>query len=134
MKKKNPSAHAQRLNELRDALLDLHKVLAESERINYEKTVGKLSSPNQFLQLLIKDPWFAWLHPLSELIVSMDEMLDGEEPLTNAGFENLMAQCRQLVVPSENAHGFSGHYFNALQNDPDVVMAHAEVVKILRQR
>ena len=53
------------LNGLRDALLNLHKVLVDSERASYEQTMGTIHSPNQLLQLLINDPWFAWLHPLS---------------------------------------------------------------------
>src|SRR4051812_20535657 len=54
-----------RLNETRDALLNLHKALVDSERVRYEKVVGEIKSPSHFLQLLTDDPWFAWLHPLS---------------------------------------------------------------------
>ena len=71
-----------RLEEVRHALLALHKALVDSERISYESTIGAIRSPNQFLQLLITDPWFAWLQPLSQLIVSMDEALDAKEQLT----------------------------------------------------
>ena len=53
-------------------MLALHKALVESERIEYEKTIGKIRSPNHFLQLLTNDPWFAWLSPLSQLIVSIE--------------------------------------------------------------
>jgi len=72
------------LEEVRLALLALHKSLVASERITYEKTIGAIQSPNQFLQLLISDPWFAWLQPLSQLIVSMDEALEAKGPLTAA--------------------------------------------------
>ena len=59
----------QRLKLLRDTLTALHKTLIESERIVYER-LWQIESQNQFLQLLISDPWFAWLHPISELVVS----------------------------------------------------------------
>src|ERR1700726_4766738 len=95
-----------RLPELRKALLDLHKVLVDSERTNYEKIIGAIPSPNHFLQLLARDPWFAWLHPLSQLIVSMDEALDQKEPLTDAGAESLLQQGRLLLVVSEQGEGF----------------------------
>jgi hypothetical protein len=120
----------QRLQALRDAVLALHKAVLESERVSYEATVGPIQSPNHFLQLLTTDPWFAWLQPLSQLIVSMDEALDGKEPLTPAMAEALFSQTGKLLVGSENAEGFAGHYYEALQRDPDVVLAHAEVTKL----
>src|SRR5436190_15618783 len=107
-----------RIEELRHALLVLHKALVDSERITYEKTVGVVQSPNHFLQLLTTDPWFAWLQPFSQLIVSLDESLDGEEPLTAAGVDAALEQARGLLAPSESGDGFSRHYFDALQREP----------------
>jgi len=120
-----------KLSGLRDALLNLHKVLVESERASYEQTMGTIQSPNQLLQLLINDPWFAWLHPLSLLIVAMDEALDDSEALKVRLANELMKETRLLLVASEAADGFSGHYYNALQRDPDVIFAHAEAIKFL---
>jgi hypothetical protein len=121
----------QRLEELRLALLGLHKALVDSERVSYEKTVGQIPSPNHFLQLLTRDPWFAWLQPFSQLIVTMDEEVEAKEPLTMAGVDALKNQTRRLLVATENGEGFSGHYFAALQRDPDVVLAHAKVAGLL---
>ena len=135
MKKKppipsEPEGARQRLTELRHALLKLHKTLVDSERVGYEKTIGQIKSPNHFLQLLTTDPWFAWLRPLSQLIVAMDEALDAEEPLTVAKADALTQQAKLLLVATEASEGFPGHYHEALQRDPDVVLAHAEVVKL----
>lgn len=132
-KKPSPKAAALRpqLNGLRDALLELHKVLVESERASYEQTMGAIQSPNQLLQLLINDPWFAWLHPLSLLIVAMDEALDESEALTVRLANELMKETRLLLVASEAADGFAGHYYNALQRDPDVIFAHVGATKHL---
>jgi hypothetical protein len=124
-------ATKKRLEEVRHALLDLHKTLVDSERVTYEKTVGKIGSPNHFLQLLTDDPWFAWLHPLSQLIVSMDEALDAKEPLTDTAIEATIKGANTLLTPSEAGEGFGRHYFEALQRDPDVVIAHADLMKIL---
>jgi hypothetical protein len=124
----------QRLLQVRSALLNLHKTLVDSERVSYEKTVGEVKSPNHFLQLLISDPWFVWLHPLSELIVSMDEALGDKEPLTTADVDALARESALLLVPKEGGQEFSGHYFEALQRDPDVVLAHAEAIKLVRRR
>ncbi len=120
-----------RLAEVREALLALHKTLVDSERVSYEKTVGQISSPNHFLQLLTRDPWFAWLQPFSRLIVTMDEAGEEKEPLTMVAVNRLLEQARSLLVASESGDGFSGHYFVALQRDPDVVLAHAQVAKLI---
>jgi hypothetical protein len=139
MKSKTPTPSSpehehlrQRLSLLRDALLALHKTLTDSERVSYETTVGRIRSPNHFLQLLTNDPWFAWLHPLSQLIVAMDEALDEKEPLTSASLDALVKQTGLLLVASENGEGYSGHYYAALQRDPDVVLAHADVAKLIK--
>src|SRR5579859_526808 len=130
-KQSQPSASGdpKRLAGLRGPLLRLHKALVESERIEYEKTIGKIQSPNHFLQLLTTDPWFAWLSPLSQLIVSIDEVLDAEEPPTGPDIEALLKETARLLTPSETGSGFSKHYFEAMQRDPDVVLAHGAVVR-----
>jgi hypothetical protein len=115
-------------------LLNLLFALVDSDRVGYEHTVGIIQSPGHFLQLVIRDPWFAWLHPLSQLIVSMDEALDAKEPLTAATADALMKQSNVLLTPSETGEGFSRHYFEALQRDPNVVLSHADVTKLLNPR
>jgi hypothetical protein len=129
-----PTPIQQQLRQLRNALLELHKALVDSERVTYEKIIGAIQSPNQFLQLLTHDPWFAWLHPLSQLIVAMDETLDEKEPITRARVDALMHQARLLLVASEDGDGFSKHYFDALQRDPDVVLAHAKAAGLFGPR
>ena len=75
------SRHArERLNNVRDGLLRLHKGLLASERVGYEKANGRIASRQEFLQLALKDDWFAWLRPVSELIVQIDELLGGMSP------------------------------------------------------
>ncbi len=123
-----------RLESVRQALLKLHKTLVDSERVGYEKTMGAIKSPNHFLQLLTRDPWFAWLQPLSQLIVSMDEALDSKEPLTAATVESFVKEARLLLAPSDSGHGFSHHYYDAMQRDPDVIFAHAETVKLFKKK
>ena len=123
-----------RFEELRQVLLNLHKALVDSERVTYEATVGTIRSPNQFLQLLTNDPWFAWLHPLSQLIVSMDEALDSKEPLTPTIVDASIKEAGLLLAPSESGEGFARHYFDALQRDPNVVIAHGDVMRLFAPR
>jgi hypothetical protein len=129
-----PPGVRDRLKQFRASLLTLHKAIVDSERVDYEKTIGQIQSPNHFLQLLTSDPWFAWLSPFSQLIVSVDEALDDDEPLTLPGVEALINQSQVLLTPSEVGEGFSRHYFDALQRDPDVVLAHGEITKFRTPR
>ena len=119
------------LNDLRDLLLPLHKALIDSEREGYEETFGAIESPAKFLQLLTTDSWFAWLRPVSMLITGIDEALDAKgEPVTTATAANFLNDARALLKPTETGEGFGKHYFEALQREPDVVLAHAKVVKL----
>ena len=120
------------LEKLREALLELHKTLVDSERVGYEAALGPIPSPNHFLRLLSSDPWFAWLLPLSGLIVTIDEALDRRIPLSPKEAQGLLTQTRRLLVASEEGHGFPRSYFEALQRDPDVIFAHSRVVLLLR--
>jgi hypothetical protein len=128
-----PAGIRQRLTELREAMLPLHKALLEFDRIGYEATFGKIQSPYQFLKLVMEDPWFAWLAPMTQLITAMDEMLDAKkEPLTVAGVDAVAERIKTLLVATEGGEGFSRHYDEALQRNPDVILAHAAVAKLIR--
>lgn len=122
----------ERLRELRNGLLHLHKTLLYSERAAYERDIARIHSSGEFLELVLHDPWFAWLHELSELVVLIDEILDAPEPATPVEAERLLAQARALLTPAEDGQGFEKHYFEALQRDPDVVLAHAAAIKVLK--
>lgn len=117
------------LLELHDAVLHLHKALLDSERAVYESTVGPIHSPNHFFQLLTGDPWFAWLRPISQLIVAIDEKLDEKEELTSVSVDAVMSQSVFLLIPAESDGEFGERYVAALQRDPRVVLAHAQVAK-----
>ncbi len=119
-----------RLTLLRNGLLRLHKCLLDSERSAYERDVARITSAGQFLNLVLNDPWFAWLRDLSQFIVLIDETLDLEPPATEADAERLIAQARTLVAPAENGSGFGRRYFDALQRDPAVVLAHRDMVSV----
>jgi len=121
----------QRLTQLRNGLLGLHKTLLDSERAVYERDIARISSSGELLSLVLYDPWFAWLHELSEFVVFIDERLDAEEPPEGVEAERLIAQAGELLTPNETGRGFAKRYFEALQRDPDVVLAHARMRKVL---
>lgn len=112
-------------------MIVLHKALIDSERVEYEKSFGPLETPQQFLKVLINDPWFAWLQPFSRLVVTIDEILESEEPIPAEEVTELMRRARTLLEVSEVSDDSRRSYFEALQREPDVILAHAEVMRVV---
>jgi hypothetical protein len=122
------------LKELRHGLLRLHKLLLDLERRDFERARGRISNSYEFLQLVLKDPWFDWLHRLSELIVQIDESLDTrdvEHAMTEEDAKALVERAKTLLAPSETGTQFQKNYFLSLQQSPDVVLLHSEVMRLL---
>jgi catechol 2,3-dioxygenase len=120
------------LRELRGRLLNLHKVLLDDARSAYEMDRGRVPSNYSLLQLVINDPWFAWLHALSELVVRIDQTVEPEAPSTAADGTALVEQVERLLTPSETGEAFARRYFEALQRQPAVVLAHADVRRAIK--
>ena len=111
--------HQESLTEVRRTLLELHKALIEKERAEYEKSHGPVSA-GEMLQLLIRDDQFSWLHPISELIVRVDELIsnatDRRRPnparpamtpdQVRAEAEELLVETRELLTSGEAPGGF----------------------------
>jgi hypothetical protein len=120
------------LDHLFQALLRLHKALLDDERVSYERVHGRIPSNGAFLKLVLGDAWFAWLRPLSQVMAKLDEL--GEEDKSPDGLDTttLITSIRTLLTPSEEGEGFGRQYHDALQREPDVVLAHAAVRALLR--
>lgn len=122
------------LVELRRLLLQLHKTLIDWQRAEYEGTHGRLQT-TQLLNVMFNDPEFAWLRLMSGLIVRIDEALDtrprpGEaRPEMETG--PLVATARDLVSP-EAGTPYAQRYHAALQELPDAVLAHRDLVTLLK--
>lgn len=119
-----------KLRDLRNRLLHLHKVLLEMERANFERKSGRVTA-GELLQLLLNDPQFAWLRVISAFVVEIDEALNGEEPLTVDAFENFLSQARLLLTSASNEE-FKTKYEDAMQREASVVVAHSNVMQLLR--
>jgi hypothetical protein len=122
----------EQLTGLRNGLLRLHKTLLDSERAVYEHDIEKVTSAGRMLQLVMNDPYFAWLHKVSELIVAIDERMDADEPVGPSDAERFLVETRALLVPAENGAEFGRRYHEAMQRDPDVVIAHGRMMRVLK--
>ena len=124
-------AHASARSALRQvsrALLPLHRALIEAARSDYSFAYGPVEQPTVLLRLVSEHPFFAWLKPITSLIVDIDELVrrdfEIDEAMTSAG------RMEKLFGPSADGE-FATRYIPILQRDVDVSIGHAEVRKAL---
>ena len=122
------SPSREKLVQFRNILLRLHKTLLEMERRAYEREHGAVSVGELF-RLVIDHAQFAWLHNISEFVVSIDETLDSKESITPEQTNAAIAVARKMFVPTESGDAFQKKYFDAIQLEPAVVMEHAELAR-----
>jgi hypothetical protein len=121
---------ASRVRAIRMALLMLHKTLLDTERVRYARIHGPIESAQQAFQLVLRDPWFAWLRPITELIVQADERLAEDRPVQVDEAEAYAAQAMGLLQNDGGNADFRREYHRSLQEVPDVVVVHAKVVAL----
>jgi hypothetical protein len=123
------------LAELRKLLLQLHKVLIDWQRADYERVHGRLQT-TQLLNVMFNDQEFAWLRLMSGLIVRIDEALETkprptDPPRSEIESGPLVAAARELAAP-EAGSAYALRYFAALQELPDAVLAHRDLITLLK--
>lgn len=120
------------MESARSALLHVHGALLDAERVRFERMNGRVENSGTFLQVVMNDPWFAWLRPMTALIVQIDQWIDGEEHSPDLA-ELLLAQVRDRLRPDEEGAEFQQRYHRLLQEDPAVAVAHAQVRKLVQE-
>jgi hypothetical protein len=114
---------------LSSRLLRLHGVLLDRERRAYEERHGSIAS-RELLHLLLHDARFSWLRSLSSMIAKIDEVVDADEPLPPESLQSAFREAHRLLK-SGTGGDFQDKYHLALQDSPDVIMAHAAVSRVL---
>jgi len=107
-------------------------MLIASEQKTYEHIHGRIGSTELLLELMLKDPWFIWLHPVSDILVRIDYLLNDEAfDITEENIDHLFNEARLLLRPSIAGDGFERAYYEALNRAPDVLLAHFHVTRTL---
>jgi hypothetical protein len=119
------------LGELRNLLLDQHKLLLDRERAEYEKTNEPIAGPGPFLALVLGDPHFAWLKQISTLVVEIDEALSRRSKAGQPEADALTAQARDIMRPREHGTDFQMRYYKAVQESPDIVILQCRIEGLL---
>lgn len=116
-----------RLIATRRALLDLHKLLLHRQGAEYREDHGPVTAGGLF-ELAMHGESFAWLRPILQLVVHIDEMLEWNGLWTDADAEAVFDETRGLLKASEHGTPFEREYDEALQADPEIVLAHRAVI------
>ena len=116
------------LATLRVALLELHRQLLDTQRIQAERLGGRMSA-SEVLQAAADDLRFSWLKELSELVAALDHAVAEDDADATA---SLVERARDLLAPPDRKTPFGARYLRALQDDPAAVLAHGAVAAALR--
>ena len=119
------------IQEIRFALLDLHKLLLDRERALYEQQHDAIGSPGEYLALVLESPQFAWLRKLSGLIVEMDELIATRTKLGDPEATAAIESVRSMLQLNEHGTEYQTRYYAAIQDSPDVVIAHCKTEKLM---
>jgi hypothetical protein len=121
--------HRERLRDLSTRLVRLHRLLLDRERRAYESRHGAVP-PGELFRLVLHDEQFAWLRSLSSMIAQIDAFVDADDAIADADVQAALRETHRLLK-SDSTGEFHDKYRDALQDSPEVVMAHAEVSKAL---
>ena len=120
-------APRQRLRALDRALAETHKQLIVSLRGDYEAAGGHVDGPLALLQLVESDPAFAWIAPLTRLLLAVG---DGDRAPDARSVEALLDDTDALFQ-SAAPDDFAARYTERLQRDFDLLSAHRDLRKVL---
>lgn len=125
-------ARAEKRAALRDVskvLIPLHKALIDAARDDYTALgMGEIASPTQLLRLIQEDPFFAWLKPITSLIVDIDEMARTDFTPDEA---EAIGNRLDALFGGNAAPDFAERYLPLLQREVDVAIGHAAARRAL---
>lgn len=119
------------LEQLAEALRAVHKALIDSTRREYERVHGRIDSPYTLFTLVANDPAFAWLQPMTRLIVEIEDLLGPKAPPVG---KEILERARRDVsaLIGTGGPGFSADFQARVQKDPDVAVEHGRLHALLR--
>src|SRR5688500_1392160 len=83
---------------MRESLIGLHGALILAEQQTYERVSGPVQSVEVLIELLQKDPWFTWLHPIADLLVRIDHLpQDATCDFTGDTVAHLLGESASLI-------------------------------------
>jgi hypothetical protein len=121
-----------KLKALSKAMLRLHKTLLDAAKLDYEAKNGRIASVNQYFNLVIDDPHFAWLRKISALVALIDEAVSIRRPATESEALGLFNEAKILLNFEDADEEFNDKFQRALQTNSDAVLGHNDVLGLLK--
>jgi hypothetical protein len=113
------------LRDLSRQLMPLHRALIDAVKQDFAFATGAaVDQPTELLRLLNDDPFFAWLKPITSLIVDIDELARQDFQASDAA---AIADRLETLFGASPDPQFSAKYVPILQRSVDVAVAHAAV-------
>ena len=122
------------LKNLSKAMLRLHKILLDMAKLEYEAKNGAITNVNQYFQLVIDDPHFAWLRKISSLIALIDEAVSVRRPATEAEARGLQNEAQLLLNFQDLDQDFNDKFQTALQSNTDAVMHYNDTLQFVNEK
>ena len=112
------------------AMRVLHKALIDDTQHEYEKKHGKVQNPYALFSLVTSDPAFAWLQPMTRLIVDIEDIIG--RPLPPPA-EPDVAESRKRIDRLLVTEGdpFSVKYLGLVQSSPEIAAEHGRFHGVL---
>lgn len=123
-----------KLKDLSRAFLRLHKTLLDAAKIEYEAKNGRIASVNQYFQLVLDDPHFAWLRKMSSLIALIDEAVSVRRPASEAEAQALFIEAKMLLNFEDADADFNDKFQTALQKNADAVLSYNDALKFTSEK
>ena len=124
------SMHAN-LDELRAALLELHRAILRAQQLAYEREHGRVDSRGDLLQLVVRHPEFAWIRALSALIAQLDERAEPDAPGRDEEVAATVRALRTLIQPDGTNAEFTTRYWPLLELTPEALLAHVKLWRLI---
>jgi len=119
-----------KLDRMAAAMRVLHKALIDAAQRDYEKAHGKVTSPYALFALVAQDPAFAWLQPMTRLIVEIEDVIGRPlPPPANSDVVELRKKIDRLLVTA--GEPFSTQYLSLVQSSPEVAAEHGRFHGVL---
>jgi hypothetical protein len=128
---KGEEGRGARVEELRHALLELHKAMLDAQRIEYERAHGRIQTRGEFLGLVLNHAEFEWIRALSALIAQLDEWAEGLDPGGEDELGGIVQALRALMRRDGDNAAFSARYWQMVQGEPAVTVAHVKTWRLV---
>ena len=126
-----PAEALRKADEIRHALLDLHKSMIDAQRIIYERDHGRVETTAQFLGLVLEHPDFEWIRDLSALMALLDEWREDAREVTSVGLDDIVGALRALIQRGSSNERYTDRYWRMLDSTPEVLVGHVKLWRML---